>query len=260
MSLWCNCNVILYCRFYVTQKKHGYLTRKKLHDPQGKRWVFFSSRLMTLGCFVFTFTNCLSLSLFTPFLLSPSPPPQSTPRTCRVKGSWQKLYVILQESQLFFYTDHKAAKEQPGAKPLSVFPLLQAVVSPYNKEKKKFVFQVWTSAPHSYYHLDVRPWMFFSPNTDRPSLLLFCTIHSLLPPPLSPPFSVVSCIFSSSSPFSFLYISSSFLLFPPPSLGVFYIWRTVSPSSWDLTAHEWLVLHHPDCHQQCCELNLLYSC
>ena len=28
------------------------------------------------------------------------------------------------------------------------------------------------------------------------------------------------------------------LLLPPPSLGVFYIWRTVSPSSRDLTAHE----------------------
>jgi len=36
-------------------------------------------------------------------------------------------------------------KEQPGGKPLVVFPLLQASVSQYNKEKKRNVFQVSSS-------------------------------------------------------------------------------------------------------------------
>ena len=182
---------------------------------RGNGEFFFSSRLVTLGCFVFTITNCLSLSLFTPFLLSPSPP-QSTPRTCRVKGSWQKLYVILQESQLFFYTDHKAAKEQPGVKPLSVFPLLQAVVSPYNKEK--YVFQVWNSAPYLYWHLNIR--MFPSPTTvSSPfSLLPFSSPFSFPPHfPLSF-FSLVYPIFSSSPSSFFFYSLCHFLLslFPSP--------------------------------------------
>ena len=50
---------------------------------------------------------------------------------------------MLQDYQLLFYLDHKVAKEVPGAKPQATFPLLQATVCPYSKEKKaKHVFQV----------------------------------------------------------------------------------------------------------------------
>lgn len=60
---------------------------------------------------------------------------------CRVKGSWQKMFVMLQNNELHFYNDHKT-KDSPGAKPLCVFPLMHSATSLYTKEKKKNVFQV----------------------------------------------------------------------------------------------------------------------
>ena len=59
----------------------------------------------------------------------------------RVKGSWQKLFVILQNYELHFHNDHKT-KDSPGAKPLCVFSLMHSTTSLYTKEKKKNVFQV----------------------------------------------------------------------------------------------------------------------
>lgn len=91
-----------------------------------------------------THINTSQFPLFLSLSTSPLPffLPPSLPSFHRANRSWQKLYVVLQDSQLFFYTDHKVVKEQPGGKPLVVFPLLQASVSQYNKEKKRNVFQV----------------------------------------------------------------------------------------------------------------------
>lgn len=60
---------------------------------------------------------------------------------CRIKGGWQKFYVILESHELSFYTDHKV-RDSPGAKPLSIYCVLQSTISPYTKDKKKSIFQV----------------------------------------------------------------------------------------------------------------------
>ena len=55
------------------------------------------------------------------------------------------MYVVLQDHHLYFYLEHKAAKETPGAKPLAVFSLLQATICPHQKDKKRTTFQVSSS-------------------------------------------------------------------------------------------------------------------
>ena len=59
----------------------------------------------------------------------------------RIKGGWQRFYVILESHELSFFTDHKV-RDNPSAKPLSIYCVLQSTISPYTKDKKKSVFQV----------------------------------------------------------------------------------------------------------------------
>lgn len=49
--------------------------------------------------------------------------------------------MVLENHELSFYTDHKV-RDNPNAKPLSIYCVLQSTISPYTKDKKKSVFQV----------------------------------------------------------------------------------------------------------------------
>lgn len=91
--------------------------------------------------------------------------------THRVKGSWQKFYVMMQNYELHFYNDHKS-KDSPGTKPLVVFSLMHCTTSLYTKEKKKNVFQV------CFIFSDCMEWcMEIHPATLFCSTIVYSTMH-----------------------------------------------------------------------------------
>ena len=49
--------------------------------------------------------------------------------------------MILESHELSFYTDHKI-RDNPSAKPLSIYCVLQSTISPYTKDRKKNIIQV----------------------------------------------------------------------------------------------------------------------
>ena len=123
------------------------------------------------------FTHCyyvcdspIKFTTWHPFLC----PLRLSPSLHRVKGGWQKVYISLDNFQLRFYTDHKVAMET-GAKPLSLFHLLQATVCTYTKEKKiKYAFLVSSTTTHSLTHS-----LTYSLTHSLPHLLTLSSIHSL---------------------------------------------------------------------------------